>query len=56
MHLAGAVDGVCLAALAGAAVDVAWIEQIDGDRAGDTAQGPAPADDAGDGFLVHAIL
>src|SRR5208282_3269845 len=30
--------------------------QLDGDRAGDRAQGLAPADDAGDRLLVHAIL
>jgi hypothetical protein len=44
------------AVLAGAAVDVAGLRQVDGDAAGDASQRLAPADDAGDGFFVHAVL
>lgn len=43
-------------ALAGAAVDMAGLRQVDGDAARDAAQCLAPADDAGDGLLIHAVL
>ena len=56
MHLAGAEHGVRRAALAGAAMDMAGLGQVDGDAAGDAAQRLAPADDAGDRLLVHAVL
>ena len=44
MHLAGAEDGVRVAA------------QLDRDLRGDAADDLAPADDAGDELLVHAVL
>ena len=56
MHFAGAKHGVRGAVLAGAAVDVAGRGQIDRDAAGDAAERLAPADDAGDGLFVHAVL
>ncbi len=56
MHFAGAEHGVGRAVLGGAAMDVAGLRQVDGDAGGDAAERLAPADDAGDGFLVHAIL
>jgi hypothetical protein len=37
-------------------VDVAGPGQIDRDAAGDAAQRLAPADDAGDGLFIHAVL
>ena len=56
VHFAGAEHGMRRAVLAGAAVDVAGLRQVDGDAAGDAAERLAPADDAGDGLLVHAVL
>src|SRR6185312_17145686 len=56
MDLAGAEDGVALAALAGAAMHMAGRAQLHGDAAGDAAQRAAPADDAGHRLLVHAVL
>ena len=56
VHLAGAEHGVRLAALAGAAMDVARRRQVDEDGAGDAAERLAPADHAGDRLLVHAVL
>ena len=56
MNLPGAEHGVLGAAFAGGALHMAGLEQIDGDGAGDAAEHFAPADDAGDGFLVHAVL
>ncbi len=56
VHLAGAEHGVRLAALAGATMDVAGRGQVDEDGAGDAAERLAPADDAGNGLLVHAVL
>ena len=56
MHLAGAEHGVRRPALAGAAMDVAGRRQVYRDAAGDAAQRLAPADDAGDRLLVHAVL
>ncbi len=37
-------------------MDVAGLGQVDGDGAGDAAERLAPADDAGNGLLVHAVL
>src|SRR5215472_18134966 len=56
VHLAGPEHGVRRAALPGAAVDVAGLGQVHADAAGDAAERLAPADDAGDGLLVHAVL
>ena len=56
MHLAGTKHGMCRAVLGGAAMNMAGLRQIDSDRTSDAAERLAPADDAGDGFLVHAIL
>ena len=56
VHFAGAKYGVRRPALAGAAVDVAGLRQVDRDAAGNAAQRLAPADDAGDRLLVHAVL
>ena len=44
------------AGFAGGAADLTRRVQLDGDRAGDRAQRLAPADDAGDRLLVHAVL
>ena len=56
MHFADPEDGVFRAGLAGGALDLTWRVQLDGDRAGNRAQGLAPADDARDRLLVHAVL
>ena len=56
MDLADAKDGVARARFTGRASYLARRMQLDSDRTGDRAQGLAPADDAGDGFLVHAVL
>src|SRR5580700_10365175 len=57
MHLAGAIDGVAAVLAAdAAAMDVAGFDEADADVAGDAAQDLAPADDAGDRRLVHAVL
>ena len=56
VHFAGAEHGVRSAVFCSAAMDVAGLGQIDGDAGRNTAERLAPADDAGDGFLVHAIL
>ena len=56
MYLAGAEHGVLRARFAGSAGDEARLVEADCDRAGDRTQGLAPADDAGDRLLVHAVL
>src|SRR6516164_7373888 len=56
VHLANAEYGVARARFAGSPAHLARRVQLYGDRAGDRAQGLAPADDTGDRFLVHAIL
>src|ERR1700754_1364361 len=56
VHLAGAKYGVRRAMLAGAAVDVAGHRQVDRNAAGNAAERLAPADDAGDGLFIHAVL
>src|SRR5205823_8184627 len=56
MHFADPEDGVFRAGLAGGALDLTWRVQLDGDRAGNRAQGLAPADDTRDRLLVHAVL
>src|SRR5205814_1590945 len=56
MHFADPEDGVFRARLAGGALDLTWRVQLDGDRAGNRAQGLAPADDTRDRLLVHAVL
>jgi len=48
VHFAGAKYRVRRAVLAGAAVDVAGLGQVDGDARGNAAERLAPADDAGD--------
>ena len=49
-------DRVLSAAFGDAADDVAGADQLHDDLGGDAAQRFAPADDVGDGFLVHAVL
>ncbi len=56
MHFAGAEHRVRRPALAGAAVDVAGLRQVHRDAAGNAAQRLAPADNAGNRLLVHAVL
>jgi hypothetical protein len=56
VHFAGAKHGVRRPVLAGATMDVAGRGQVDRDAAGDAAERLAPADDAGDGFFIHAVL
>ena len=56
MHLAGPEHRVRVAVLGGAAMDEAGLGQVDRDRACDAAERLAPADDAGDRLLVHAVL
>ena len=56
MHFAGAKYGVRRPALAGAAVDVAGLRQVDRDAARNAAERLAPADDAGDRLFIHAVL
>nr|WP_231168418.1 hypothetical protein [Bradyrhizobium sp. 41S5] len=56
MHLAGAKHCVSGATLAGSAVDVAGLGQVDGDAARDAAERLAPADDISNRLLIHAVL
>src|SRR5712691_3036683 len=56
VHFAGAEYGVRRPALAGATVDMAGLRQVDCDAARNAPERLAPADDAGDRLLVHAIL
>ena len=56
VHFAGAKYGVRRPALAGAAVDVAGLGQVDRDAARNAAERLAPADDAGDRLFIHAVL
>ena len=56
VHFAGAKHDVPGAVLASAAMDVTGLRQIDRDAAGDAAERLAPANDAGNGLLIHAVL
>src|SRR5215472_5400981 len=56
VHFAGAEHRVARTRFAGGAADLARRVQFDGNRAGNAAHRLAPADDAGDGLLVHAVL
>ncbi len=56
MHFAGAEHGVTLTAFARGAAHMAWLAQIDGDRAGDAADDFTPSNDAGNCLFVHAVL
>ena len=56
VHFAGAKYGVRRPALAGAAVDVAGLRQVDRDAARNAPERLAPADDAGDRLFIHAVL
>src|SRR5712672_2349921 len=56
VHFAAPKYGVRRSALAGAAVDVARLRQVDRDAAGNAPQRLAPADDAGDRLFIHAVL
>src|SRR5262249_28581942 len=56
VDFAGAEHGMPRSRFSGGAPHLPRRMQLDGDRAGDAAQRLAPADNAGDGLLVHAVL
>jgi hypothetical protein len=56
VRLADAEHGVLVAALGDGPADASRFEQVHRDHRGDDADRAAPADDAGDGFLVEAVL
>jgi hypothetical protein len=56
VHFAGAKYGVRRPMLAGSAVDVTGLRQVDRDARGNAAKRLAPSDDAGDRLLIHAVL
>src|SRR6202008_953113 len=56
VYFASAIDRVRGTALDTAAMDMARLDEADADVAGDAAHRLAPADDAGDRLLVHAVL
>ena len=56
VHLADAEHGMAGAMFAPGPADVARLAKFDRDGARDRAQRLPPADDAGDGLLIHAVL
>src|SRR6266478_9266925 len=56
VHFAGAKYGVRRPTLAGAAMDVTGLRQVDRDAARNASERLAPADDAGDRLFIHAVL
>src|SRR5207237_4754542 len=56
VRLADAKHGVLLAAFADGAADAAGFVHVDRDERGDDADDAPPADDAGDGLFVQAVL